>query len=223
MPVGLIQFSPISRNPEIQYTDIELVRTTTATTDRVRMLGIGRATGHPAGWAPTSVSFKVYRPVPNLITGSAFSGPSNCYRHCDVNDEVLNNFRASRDVNNFGISRYHVDNQIVIGQICGYLHLTDYRANERGWEGLWCMNCWADRPEKPGMGGVIIPFYMLYRYYEQHIIDVLPPCQACNAKFVVWDPLHELKTNEAFLFSTIKNPGLQSEVERQIMSKHSTL
>ena len=43
--------------------------------------------------------------MPNLISGSAEGGPSNCYRHCDVNDEVPNDFRASRDINNIGTSR----------------------------------------------------------------------------------------------------------------------
>jgi hypothetical protein len=172
----IAKVNPISRNPDLQFDDVELKIIKQKESERVELLGIIRAKAHLKGWAPSEVGYKVFQ----------------------------------------------VDSQIVIGQTCSQLHLTDYRANERGWEGLWCMNCWSDSSTRPGMGGVFLPFYMLYRHYDDHVIGYLPRCATCNKKFVVWESDLVLKEDESFLFSAIKNQEFQEQVDELLKRREAS-
>lgn len=108
--------------------------------------------------------------------------------------------------------------RLLLGQRCGPLHTPHLNARQASAETLWCMNCWCD-PSGAGKGSLIIPFYMYYRHYDDHILGHLPAC-ACGKQFQIWDPELPLKDTHAYLFSAYQHQALQGQVEA-LLSKAS--
>lgn len=109
-----------------------------------------------------------------------------------------------------------INGHYLLGQRCGLLHTPHLNARHQAAETLWCTNCWADNPPASGKGTLIIPFYLYYRHYEDHILAHLPPCPGCGARFQVWDLDEPLKPDHAYLFSAYTNAALQKQVETQL-------
>ncbi len=102
--------------------------------------------------------------------------------------------------------------RILLGQRCGFLHSPHINARNQASETLWCTNCWAD-PSGTGRGTLIVPFYLYYRHYEDHVLAHLPACVSCGKKFQVWEADETLKDGYTYLFSAYKNDTLQGQVE----------
>jgi hypothetical protein len=103
------------------------------------------------------------------------------------------------------------EGSILLGQRCGLLHTPHINARQQAAETLWCMNCWCD-PSGTGKGSLIVPFYMYYRHYDDHILGHLPAC-ACGKQFQIWDLDEPLKDGYTYLFSAYKNQSLKEQVE----------
>ncbi len=111
-----------------------------------------------------------------------------------------------------------VGEHILLGQRCGFLHSPHLNARNSASETLWCTNCWADLIGL-GRGTLIVPFYLYYRHYDDHILGHLPAC-ACGKQFQIWEPELPLKDTYAYLFSAYQHQALQGQVEA-LLSKAS--
>lgn len=100
---------------------------------------------------------------------------------------------------------------ILLGQRCGLLHTPHLNARNASAETLWCTNCWHDA-SATGKGSLIVPFYLYYRHYDDHILDHLPTCPGCGRRFQVWDSDQSLQEGFTHMFSAYSHPHLLSVV-----------
>lgn len=104
-----------------------------------------------------------------------------------------------------------INDTILLGSRCGLLHTPhiNARSDPNSSETLWCTNCWTQ---------TIVPFYLYYRNYNDHVISHMPSCSSCGKRFQVWEHDKPLKENHTYLFSAIVNPLLFQEVESKLKS-----
>ncbi len=107
-----------------------------------------------------------------------------------------------------------VNDRLLVGQRCGYLHMPHFNARYPSAETLWCTHCWVD-PSGTGKGSFLVPFYLYYRHYDDHVLYHLPACD-CGKRFQVWDSEEPLKDGYAYVFSAYLNPSLLREVDEQL-------
>ncbi len=170
-----VQLNPLSRNPDLQFRDIEVTTTSATFLGAAEILGTVKAIAELPGWAPTSMHFRIVR----------------------------------------------AGTHILLGQRCGLLHIPHLNArHQASAETLWCTNCWVDSTAAE-KGSLIVPFYLYYRHYEDHVIEHLPPCPGCARRFQVWDAEEPLRPSHTHLFSAYMHPGLLAEVKEHLSSAAS--
>lgn len=190
---SLPKLNPLSRNPLLEFRNVE-VEITRATdcerfawsqggnTNSTVFLGRVKALARFTGYADTPMYFRI---------------------------AVVENRTNGADASSY---RRHV----VLGSRCGILHTPHINARTAGAESLWCTNCWSDRADGSGLGAAVIPFYLYYRHYDDHVIGHMPNCASCGKKFQVWDADEPLQEGSAYLYSGIRNEGLQRAVEARL-------
>lgn len=108
---------------------------------------------------------------------------------------------------------------ILIGNLVDeeHEHALFFTGNTCPHQGLWCSNCWAEDmvyTSNP-KGGVLIPPSMFGRYFSR--LRALEPCWNCSRSFVPFLSEHISVPAPTYVFSTIRNKGLQSAVERELL------
>ena len=190
---NLPKLNPLSRNPLLEFRDVEVTAAPAADRGTFAWSEGGNTNATVfLGKVKATASYAGYAPTP-------------MYFRVAVVENRANGAAASS-------YRRHV----VLGSRCGLLHTPQINARTKGAESLWCTNCWSDCAAGDGVGGVVLPFYLYYRHYDDHVIGQMPNCAHCNKKFQVWEADVPLRPDHAYLFSGIRNAGLQRAVEERL-------